>query len=172
MLERLVFLVSPGELVCEQQADVVLVGTEIGEFLQRAKRLLHLAGLLHAVGVFEKIQLGVGLESLRGTDLPELVVHGGPTRRRAQDLVAQGDRVVEEASLGVQVNGALEQGHGLRRRPLAEEQVRDPVVQADVHLFLATAIVEVEDLPVRRDSLVELLPLLELGGLLLQRCDV
>ncbi len=75
LLDRLGLLRSfRDELVGEHQADVVLIGTEIGELLERAKRLVELAGLLHPVGVLEEVLLRVVLEAFLRADLAELVV--------------------------------------------------------------------------------------------------
>ena len=74
LLDRFVFAIRLRELVGEHQPNVVLIGTEIGELLQRAKRLVDLAGLLHPVGVLEEVDLRVVLEALLRADLAELVV--------------------------------------------------------------------------------------------------
>ena len=55
LLDRFGLAIPCDELVGEHQPDVVLIGTEIGELLQRAKRLVELAGLLHPVGVLEEV---------------------------------------------------------------------------------------------------------------------
>ena len=142
-------------------------GTEIGEFLQRAKRLVDLAGLLHPVGVLEEVLPGVALEALLRADLAELVVDRRAARRMAQDLVAERDGVVEEAALGVQVDRLLVVVERLGDVALPHEHVADAIEQR--HILVVEVLPSlVEDLDVHRERLVELLLLLELGGCLLR----
>ena len=52
------------------------------------------------------------------------------------------------------------------RVALADEQVADAIVESHVDVVVAAGVEDVEDFPVRRDGLVELLLLLEIGGFL------
>ena len=134
LLDRLGLAIRLRELVGEHEPDVVLVGTEVGEFLQRAERLVDLAGLLHPVGVLEEVELRVVLEALLRADLAELVVDRRAPGRVAQDLVAERDGVVEEPAVRVEVDRLLVVVDGVGDVALPEQQVADAVVQRDVEL--------------------------------------
>ncbi len=119
LLDRLGLAVLLVEPLRQHEADVVLVGTEVGELLEGAEGLVDVPRLLHAVGVLEEVLLRVALEPLGRRDLAELVVDGGACRRLAQDLVAERDGVVQEAALGVDVDRLLVVGERLGDIPLA-----------------------------------------------------
>ena len=171
LLERFRSPILPGELIREHEADVVLVGTEIRELLQRPERLRGLAGLLHPVGVLEEVRLGVALEAFVRADFSELVVDRRAARRAAQDLVAERDRVVVEARFDVMVDGLLVVAHGVGDTALLEVDIADPIEQGDVH-FQVGPFIAIEDLDVDRQRLVELLFQLELGCLSSQLRDI
>ena len=168
LLERLRLLACLGQLLGKHQSHVILIGNEVGELLQCAKRLVNRAGLLHAVGVLEEVLLGFALETLGGADLAELVVDGRASRRGAKHLVAQRDGVVEKTALGVEVDRLLVQGHGLRVVALPREQIAHAIIERDFRFRLLTTVVRVQHLAVHRDGLVDLLLRLEVGSLFLE----
>ncbi|MBI2407229.1 MAG: hypothetical protein HYV19_02860 [Gemmatimonadetes bacterium] len=166
LVDGLVLAIGFQQLIGEEETDVILIGAEVGELLERAERLVLVAGLLHAVGILEEVLLGVAVESLGRRDLAELVVDRGAPRRGAQHLVAQRDRVVEEPAFGVQIDGALVERHRLGRLALPHEQVAHAVVERDFDFGLTARVVDVKDLAIRGDRLVDLLGGFEVGGLL------
>ena len=172
LLDGLLFPIGLQELVREHQADVVLLRHEVRVLLQRAERFIQVARLLHAPGVLEEVLPGVGLESLLRADLPELVVHHRASRRLAQDLVAERDGQVVEPAFGVVVDSALPDRDRFGQAPRGLEEIPEAIVERDVHRLFGTALVELNDLAVRRDGLVDLLLRLEVGRSLLQFEDV
>ena len=166
LLECLSLTVRFRKLLGEHQANVVLIGTEIRKLFQRTKGFFHLTGLLHPVGVLEKIRFRVAVEPFGGADLPQFVIHSRAARRRPQNFVAQRDRVVKEAAFGIEIDGALVQRNGVWRVALPDEEIADAIVQADVDIFVTAGVKDVEDFAVRRNRLVELFFLLEIGGFL------
>ncbi len=120
LLDRLGLPIDFRELVGEHQPDFVLVGTEIRELFQRAKRLVDVPGFLHPVRILEEVDLRVVLESLLRADLPELVVDRRAAGGRAQNLITERDGVVEETGVGVPVDGLLVIVEGVGDVALAE----------------------------------------------------
>ena len=107
LLERFALPVFLRQQLGEDEPDVVLVGVEGGELLQRAERFIGHAEFLHAIGILEEVLPRVALESLPGADPGQLVVDRGAPGRLAQDLAAERDGIVQVAALGVHVDGAL-----------------------------------------------------------------
>jgi hypothetical protein len=171
LLERFAIALLLRELLGEHQPDVVLVGTEVGEFLERAERLIEPAGLLHPIGVLEIVLLRVAREPLLRADAPELVVDRRPAGRGAEDLVAERDGVVEESALGVEVDRLLVVLDRLRDVALTHHEIADPVVQGDVGVLLVAAQLP-EQVDVDGERLVELLLLLQLSCFFLELRDV
>ena len=137
LLDRLRVLARLRELVGEHQPDVVLTRTEVRELLQRLEGIAFATGAVHPVGVFAEILLGVAVEALLGRDLTELVVDLVARRGVAEDFVAQGDRVVEVAALGIQIDRLLVIIHGLVGLVQAQIEVANPVVDGDVPVVVA-----------------------------------
>ena len=171
LLDRLGFPILSHELVGEHQPNVVLIGAEIREFLQRAKRLLELTGFLHSVGVFEKVLFRVVDEAFARADLSELVVDRVPPGRIAKDLVAEGDGVIEEPAIGVQVDRLLVVVYGLADVPTPQQQVPDAVIEGNVG-FVDVLIQLRQHQRVGVERLVELLLLLVFERSLLELGDV
>src|SRR5205814_1471713 len=129
--------VNARELFGKHQSYVILTRAEIGEFLQRAESLVDLADFVHPVSVLEKVLLGVAVESLFRADQPELVIRGASVRRVAQNLVAQCDRVIEEAAFGVEINSFFVIADCLLAVAEAEVKIADAIVQRHISLFVA-----------------------------------
>jgi hypothetical protein len=103
-------------------------------------------------------------------DPPELVVDGRTPWRCPEDLVAEGDGVVEEAAFCVMVDGALVAVDRFARAIELQEEIASPVEQGDIHILRRTLHL-LEKLEIDRNSLVRLF-LLELGNLLLEGGDL
>ena len=132
MLYRLVLAAELRELVRKHEADVVLPGTEVSEFLQRPESLVEVPRLLHSVGVLEEVLLGVGREALVCADLSKGVVDRRSPGRMAENFVAEGDRVVVETAVHVANDRALVVIDGVRDVALPKHQIADPIEERNV----------------------------------------
>src|SRR5690606_32532441 len=99
----------------------------------------------------------VAPEPLLRADAPEPVVHLGARGILAKDLVAEGNRVVEEPPLDVQLDGALVGIERLGATAEAHAEVSDAVEERDVRVV--APLLRKEHLLVHRERLVELSPL-------------
>ena len=144
------------QLFGQHEAEVVLIRTELGELFQRAERLFLVTRIAHAVGVLEEVLLGVSLEALCRADFPELVVDDRSSRRGAQNLVAERNRVIEEAPVLVQIDGALVDGDGLGHIADPDEEITHAIVEADIRAVSLAGVIRGENFLIGRYSLVEL----------------
>ncbi len=163
--------VRANELVGEHEADVVLVGTEIRELLERPERLLHLADPLHPIGILEEVGLRVAREALLRRDASELVVDRRASGRVAQDLAAERDGVVVKSAFGVEIYSALVVIDCCTDISLAQEQIAHAIEQRHI-AFLDVIAERAEYLHVCIERLVELLLLLVVERSFLQFRDV
>jgi len=74
LFERFALAIILGQLLSENEANVILIRIERGELLERPERLIQVSGLLHTVGILEKVLTRVAPKSLAGADPSELVV--------------------------------------------------------------------------------------------------
>jgi hypothetical protein len=88
--------------------------------------------LLHARRILEEVARGVTTEPLPRANAAQREVHVRTTRRAAQDLVAEGDGVVEQAHVGIVLDGALIVRDGVRNAALSQGEVTHLVQQRDV----------------------------------------
>src|SRR5947207_4511217 len=170
LLDRLGGLPRFGELVGEHQPNVVLPGAQIGEFLERLERVSVLASAVHPVGVLQEVLFGVAVEAFLGGDLTKFVIDLVARRRVAEDLVAEGDGVVEIAAVGVEIDRLLVIVDCLVGLVQPQVKVANAVVDRDVTVLLTLRVSD--DLKVDLERLVELLLLLEFGSLFFQLLDV
>ncbi len=170
LLHCFVLLPRFRELLGQHQSNVVLAGTEIGEFLQRLEGIGVAPRLVHPVGVLEEVLFRVAVESLLRADLPELVVDVVSRRRVPEDLVAESDGVVEVPALGVEVDGLLVVVHRLVGLVQPQVEVADAVVDRDITVLAVLG--QRDDLNIDLEGPVELLFLLEFGSLFLELFDV
>ena len=127
-------------------------------------------GAVHPICILEEILLGVAVEALLRRDLSELVVDLVAGRRVAEDLVAERDRVVEVAALGVEIDGLLVVVDGLIGLVQAQVEVANPVIDGNVPVVVPFGLFDY--LKVDLESFIELLLLLEFGSLFFELVDV
>ena len=96
----------PEELVRDEDSDFG-VRRDVGKIDQRVEGGIQLVGLLHPLGVFEKMAPGVGQKALRSSDLPQLKIDGVMIGLIAKDFVTECYRVVVEAGGDMAVNGRI-----------------------------------------------------------------
>jgi hypothetical protein len=87
-----------------------------------------------------------------------------------EDLVAEGDSVVEVAALGIEIDGLLVIVHGLIGLVQAQVEVANPVVDGDVPVFVALGLFDY--LKIDLEGFIELFLLLEFGSLFFELVDV
>ena len=172
LLHRLFLAIVLRELVCEHEPDVVLIRAEFRKFLQCTKGFVRVAGLLHTVGILEKVLLRVALESLLRADLSELVIHERATRRLTQDLGTDRDRIVEEAAFRILVDGLLVVIHRVADVAETQVEVTHTIIEPYVLVFRVGSFFLVEDLDIQRKRLIELFLLLEFSGFFLISGDL
>ena len=171
LLDRFGLSILAHELVGEHQPNVILIRAEVRELLQRTKGLLELTGLLHPIRVLEKVLFGVVDEALSRADLAELVVDRVPPGRVAENLVAQGDGVIEESAIRVQVDRLFVVIDGITHVPTPQQQVPNAVVEGNVG-FVDVLVQLRQNQRVSVERLVELLLLLVFERSLLELGDV
>src|SRR5690349_1442200 len=101
---------------------------------------------MHSIRVLEEILLGVAVEALLRGDLAQLVVDLMARWGVAQNLVAEGDGVVEIATLGVKIDRLLVIIDGLIGLVQAEVKVTDAIVNGDVLLLVGLSLGVPDDL--------------------------
>ena len=170
LLDRLGGLAGFGELVGEHQPNVVLTRAKIGKLLECLESVGVLTGTVHPVGVLEEVLFGVAVEALFGRDLTELVVDLVARRSVAENLVAEGDGVIEITALGVEVDRLLVVVDCLVGLVQPQIEVADAVVDRDVAVLLTFCLSD--DLKVDLERPIKLLLLLEFGSLFFQLLDV
>ena len=144
----------------------MLVRDEVGELFQCLKRVIEIPGLLLPIRVLKKVLAGIPLEPLLRVNLAQLVVNDRPPRGGTKDLVAEGNRRVEEATIGVVVHRLLPQRHRLRQVPRFLEHVAHAVVQRDIDRVLFPRLIRLDDIPIDIECLLGLFLGLEVGRLL------
>ncbi len=129
LLLRLFLAGRRPEQLDEHEPDLLAARELIGEFLDRLECGIELPQRVHPLEELDQVPLGLDDDILPGVELRQLEVGLGAPRIDPQDLAAQGDRVVEEALVGVQVHGALVGAHGRGGIVDLEVEVADPIVK-------------------------------------------
>jgi len=169
LLDGLVVHALRGHLLGHRDADADIVGGQVTELDQRAERLVEIAVLLHSLRVRQEIRPRVWKEALLSTDLSDDQIRPVTFRNVADDLLADGDGVVGEVGLPVQVHSFLVVLDGRIQISDSHVEIPDAVVQADIDLLLAREFRE--RLVVLIEGFLPVLVLLVLAGLLLERLD-
>ncbi len=126
-----------GELLGDEESRIDIVGSEPGELLEGAKRLLRLPLCLHHLRIGEKVLPSIDDEALIRPDLPQSEVGRGTIRLMADDLSANGHGVVRKAGREVERDRPLIAPKGSLAVAESDLEVSDPVVQGYVRLVLA-----------------------------------